>query len=60
MKLDVVGNEIVLKTRGFSHDHVSQDALHWMSNSINMPSGAETKTENKQFKMKNKPFVSTQ
>ena len=59
-QLDVDGNKIVLKTRGSSHDDVGPDAFYWMSNSINMPSGAETKTKNKQFKMKNKPFVNTQ
>ena len=59
-KLDVGRNYMILKTRGFLHDDVGQDAFHWMSNNINMPSGAETKTENKQFKTKNKPFVNMQ
>ena len=39
------------------HDDVGQDAFYWMSNNINMPSGAETKTKNKQFETKNKTFV---
>ena len=51
-KLDVGRNYMILKTRGFLHDDVGQDAFHWMSNNINMPSGAETKTNIKQFKTK--------
>ncbi len=39
------------------YDNVGQDAFYWMSNNINMPSGAETKTKNKQFETKNKTFV---
>ena len=33
---------------------------YWMSNDINMQSGADTKTEKNQLKMKTKPFVNVQ
>ena len=49
-----------IENQRFSQDYGGWDAFYWMSNNINMPSGSETKTENKQFTMKNKPFVNMQ